>query len=428
MSDRDFTDSVKFEIVKANLDKYKGSVICEACGKKMASISECHFDHIFPYAKGGKSNLDNCQILCSECNLKKNDKLIQDFLLEEQSRQFLSGGNCTAMQQHLKDTEQNIEDRKVIDNSNKITKERFDEIIRDFINKKGDIHKVDFTREYNHLPSIHYANKYYGDLNSMKKEFGIIDMSLNWNRENIKKALLEYVEKHGYIVQNDMKKKNGLPSIPCVLSYYPEYNNFTDIKEKLCGLDSLYKIWDLESVLSAGKEFLKTHDVITEKDLSKANGLPTSKVVYRLFNNINDFQKTVGSKVTTRNTYIPKEQIHNLLDEYFEGKERIVESSKVLFNSINISPSCINKRYGTIENFAKEENFIILNSRKAVYTKREVDDVISNWIKNGNNIPKMKDLTKLGLPSQAVILKYYEDWKTPFYMYIKMYEEVNRHE
>lgn len=34
-----------------------------------------HIDHIIPWSLGGKTELDNLQLLCSSCNLKKNNKL-----------------------------------------------------------------------------------------------------------------------------------------------------------------------------------------------------------------------------------------------------------------------------------------------------------------------------------------------------------------
>lgn len=34
-----------------------------------------HIDHIIPWSLGGKTELDNLQLLCSKCNLKKNNKL-----------------------------------------------------------------------------------------------------------------------------------------------------------------------------------------------------------------------------------------------------------------------------------------------------------------------------------------------------------------
>ena len=71
MAGRNFSEAVQFGVVKSNLEKNKGIIQCELCGKQIFSIGECHFDHIVPYAKGGTSTLDNCQILCVECNLKK---------------------------------------------------------------------------------------------------------------------------------------------------------------------------------------------------------------------------------------------------------------------------------------------------------------------------------------------------------------------
>ena len=91
MSNRDFSDTTKLEVIKANLEKYGGKICCEVCGKNLSSIKECHFDHIHPFAKGGKSIYENCQLLCAECNLKKNDKELKDFILEEKAKQFLNG-------------------------------------------------------------------------------------------------------------------------------------------------------------------------------------------------------------------------------------------------------------------------------------------------------------------------------------------------
>ena len=92
MNSREFNDTIKFEVVKNNLKSNNGCICCEACGKKMSSIEECHFDHIFPYSKGGKSTEDNCQILCADCNLRKNNKLLEDFVLEEKAKAFLFMG------------------------------------------------------------------------------------------------------------------------------------------------------------------------------------------------------------------------------------------------------------------------------------------------------------------------------------------------
>ena len=63
MNDRFFSDSVQYQAVLLNLEKNNGQLKCELCGKNLVSKSECHFDHILAYAKGGKSTLENCQIL-----------------------------------------------------------------------------------------------------------------------------------------------------------------------------------------------------------------------------------------------------------------------------------------------------------------------------------------------------------------------------
>lgn len=91
MNNRDFSDSIKLEVIKTNLEKNGGKICCEVCGNALSSIKESHFDHIYPYAKGGKSTLENCQLLCAECNLKKNDKELKDFILEEKAKSFLNG-------------------------------------------------------------------------------------------------------------------------------------------------------------------------------------------------------------------------------------------------------------------------------------------------------------------------------------------------
>ncbi len=422
MNNRDFSDSIKLEIIKANLEKNRGKICCEACGNALSSIKECHFDHIYPYAKGGKSTLENCQLLCADCNLKKNDKELKDFILEEKAKSFLNGDSLSEVEQTFVDDTS----AKLSESGTGMTKELFDSMISTFIKKKGNISKVDFGREYNKLPSIHYVIQYYGGLNNLKKEFGIEDLSYSWNRETIKDALVSFVSQKGDIAQKDMKKVNKLPSIPCVLNYYPELKSFTDIKRELCGL-SVPVSWTRESVVEYGKRFVNEHGKITQKDLKAENKLPTSKVVYRFFDSLAAYQAVVGSEVTEVNEFISKEEITKAVDKFFDGRERVIESQKVFYETFEISPSTISKRYGTFANFCEEQAIKVLVSKKAKYSKREVDDIISKWVKDGNTIPPSKDFAKLGLPSRDVILRYYEDWKEPFYIYKKLYEELNRH-
>lgn len=421
MANRDFSDSVKFEVVKGNLEKNSGSILCEICRKKIVSINECHFDHIFPYAKGGTSSLDNCQILCAECNLKKNDKLIQDFVLEEKARQFLSGKVFDT------DKEEEVEERVTstsMTDRKQMTKEEFDILVGDFIKRKGDIHKVDFSREYNNLPSIHYVKIYYGDLNSLKKAFGIIDLTLNWNRENIKEALIEFVNCHGDILQKDMKKENGLPSLPCVLSYYPEYKAFTDIKRELCGL-YVKDDWTVESCILAGKEYLKSHDKITQKSFRTENNMPALNTVERLFGSMMKYQEALGATITKRNEFISKDEIREAVREVFPDGNRVVQSRAEFFKMFKYSISSVLKRYGSFENFCMEEGIEVISYKKAKYSKNDVDEAIAQWIKNGNDIPaRQTGLAKLGLPSAAAIMKFYENWREPFEIFKRMYEKM----
>ncbi len=419
MSNRDFSDSIKLEVIKANLEKYNGKICCEVCGTQLSSIKDCHFDHIHPFAKGGKSTLENCQLLCADCNLKKNDKELKDFILEEKAKQFLQGGA-------LIDSEPTpIEIPQKCDND-EMTKELFDQIIAAFIQKKGSICKVDFGREYNKLPSFRYVILYYGGLTDLKKAFGIEDLSYSWNRETIKAALLSFVAQKGDIIQEDLTKSNKLPSIPCVLRHYPECKNFTDIKRVLCNLTPRIR-WTKENALKYGKLFTDNNGKLTQRDLRAENNLPSAKVIDRLFGSLAAYQTALGVEVLARTEYISKDAIEKAVDQHFGEKERVVESQKVFYETFIYSQSTILHRYGTFAAFCEEHGIKVLVSKKAKYSKREVDDIISKWIKDGNDIPKRYELAKLGLPSGDVILRYYEDWKEPFYIYKKLYEELGRH-
>lgn len=69
----------KYLSIRAFSDKMKMSAyerqdgICPICGKKH-DIKEMEADHITPWAEGGKTIADNCQMLCKECNRRKGKK------------------------------------------------------------------------------------------------------------------------------------------------------------------------------------------------------------------------------------------------------------------------------------------------------------------------------------------------------------------
>ncbi|MBM6820707.1 tetratricopeptide repeat protein, partial [Clostridium saudiense] len=63
--------------------------------KEYRSLSRLYFqiDHIIPMSKGGKTNLDNLQLLTRWENLKKGDKMPLEFLEERVSYEFFESGN-----------------------------------------------------------------------------------------------------------------------------------------------------------------------------------------------------------------------------------------------------------------------------------------------------------------------------------------------
>ena len=55
-------------------EKLEPAGVCPKCGKEGLDISDMEADHMTPWSKGGKTNDDNCQVLCRDCNLEKSDK------------------------------------------------------------------------------------------------------------------------------------------------------------------------------------------------------------------------------------------------------------------------------------------------------------------------------------------------------------------
>ena len=46
--------------------------ICQECGKH-CDWNDWEADHIVPWSKGGKTEIENGQVLCPTCNSKKSD-------------------------------------------------------------------------------------------------------------------------------------------------------------------------------------------------------------------------------------------------------------------------------------------------------------------------------------------------------------------
>ena len=416
MAGRYFSEAIQYGVVKTNIEKNNGLVKCELCGKQILSIGECHFDHIIPYAKGGASTLENCQILCAECNLKKSDKELKEIVMEEKARQFLSG----------KPLHEDVPVPTKAPTTNpktKMTKEKFDYIVGEFLKEKGDIKQIDFSREYNNLPGISYVVKYYGTLNELKKAFGIVDISSNWNRENIAKALIDFVSANGKITEKDIRKENGLPSINCILNHYPEYKNFTDIKRGICGID-IHGAWTKEEAIIAGKHFISEHNgKLTQKDCQDFNSLPSLSAIYKLFGDMPTYQKAIGSTIS-KNVFVSTQEVEDAVNAYFSNNERLVESRDSFFEAFPYGIDVIRGRYGSFDNFARHFNITVIKTKKAKYTKQEIDDTISNYIKSGKTIPRHHDLSKEGLPSSHAIMRYYEHWREPFEIFQALYKKI----
>lgn len=49
--------------------------ICKLCGQEL-DWKYLHIDHIIPISKGGGNEIENLQVLCVECNLKKRDNIL----------------------------------------------------------------------------------------------------------------------------------------------------------------------------------------------------------------------------------------------------------------------------------------------------------------------------------------------------------------
>ncbi|MBB6262140.1 phage FluMu protein gp41 [Paenochrobactrum gallinarii] len=48
---------------------------CRYCGSMNGPF---HFDHVFPWSKGGEHTVSNLVVACQTCNLKKKDKTIKE--------------------------------------------------------------------------------------------------------------------------------------------------------------------------------------------------------------------------------------------------------------------------------------------------------------------------------------------------------------
>jgi 5-methylcytosine-specific restriction endonuclease McrA len=59
------TQRLRFSILK------RDNHTCKACGRSAADGVALHVDHVVAVANGGKTEEDNLQILCADCNQGK---------------------------------------------------------------------------------------------------------------------------------------------------------------------------------------------------------------------------------------------------------------------------------------------------------------------------------------------------------------------
>ncbi|MCG8624247.1 MAG: DUF262 domain-containing protein [Proteobacteria bacterium] len=69
---RAFTPSQKRQVLEKQNGKCKNPQNNPNC-KGTISLDEAEADHIDPWSEGGKTELDNCQVLCKPCNRRKSD-------------------------------------------------------------------------------------------------------------------------------------------------------------------------------------------------------------------------------------------------------------------------------------------------------------------------------------------------------------------
>ena len=133
------------------------------------------------------------------------------------------------------------------------------------------------------------------------------------------------------------------------------------------------------------------------------------------------FQEEIGSEVSKCQDFISKEELLHTAKTIINQKGAIFENRTAFLEVFPYSLSVIISRFGSFDSFLKAANITISNTKKAKYTKQEVDNIILSYLKNGNSIPSSaKQLSAHNLPSSSTILRFYDDWKEPFIIFSKM--------
>jgi len=60
---------------------------CQICGvivwsgkSRLSKKRRLHFDHVFPYSRGGKTTVDNLRVTCQGCNLRRGNRVDADWM------------------------------------------------------------------------------------------------------------------------------------------------------------------------------------------------------------------------------------------------------------------------------------------------------------------------------------------------------------
>lgn len=68
--------SIRYMVLENNAKANNGKCKCVLCGRTIDDNVTFHVDHILAIANGGKTEMQNLQVLCSECNLGKGARII----------------------------------------------------------------------------------------------------------------------------------------------------------------------------------------------------------------------------------------------------------------------------------------------------------------------------------------------------------------
>lgn len=67
-------DNLRFFDKKTKQTLWKKDHVCKLCNKNIKNYKDAAVDHIIPWGKGGKTEINNAQLTHSKCNSKKSDR------------------------------------------------------------------------------------------------------------------------------------------------------------------------------------------------------------------------------------------------------------------------------------------------------------------------------------------------------------------